>query len=136
MKMRHSSPIVMQVCLLFSMLLVSGFITKVNAQTQLKPFTALVSADESNRYFEADLSQLPSFFEKAYFLDLVFKDTIVVVQNSSLKNKLLPFLCNAKYDTKQVLTRMEDIKTSVLKSSASMSESEKSKTIKKFEKYR
>ena len=109
---------------------------QANAQTQPKSFARLVSSDETNRYFEVDLGQLPSFFEKAYFLDITFGDTVVVVQNSSLKNNFLPLLCHTKLETEKVLLHIEDLKDKALKASGSISESEKLIMIKKFEKYR
>jgi hypothetical protein len=136
MKIDHLSPVSPLVSLIFGVMLVSGFHFQASAQTQQKPFASLVSSDETNRYFEADLGQLPSFFDKAYFLELIFRDSVVVVTNSSLKNRFLPLLCNDKMGTKQVLLRIDDIKARVIRISESMSESEKAIIVKKFEKYR
>jgi len=136
MKISHSSSFPLLTGLLSGMILISIVFNHTYAQAQSKPFVSLVSSDETNRYFDVDLRQLPSFFDKAYFLELIFKDSTVVVQNSSLKNTFLPLSCNCKLETKQVLLRIEGLKTKVIRISASMSASEKAKIVKKFEKYR
>jgi hypothetical protein len=118
------------------LLIISGIFFQANAQTQPKPFARLVSSDSTNRYFEADLSQLTSFFERAYLLEIIFKDSLVVVQNSNLKNDFLPLLCNNKLETKKVLLHIEDLKAEVKRVSGRMSKSEKDILIKKYEKFR
>ena len=136
MKFAHLLSISHLKLLLSGLFIVCGMFYQANAQTKPKSFVRLVSSDETNRYFEVDLRQLPSFFEKAYFLDNTFRDTVVVVQNSSLKNNFLPLLCHTKLETEKVLLHIQDLKDKVVKASISMSESEKAIMIKKFEKYR
>jgi hypothetical protein len=136
MKTNRSSSFSLLLVLIFGIILSCGMLMQASSQTQPKPFARLVSSDETNRNFELDLSQLPSFFEKAYFLDIVFGDSIVVVQNSSLKNDFLPLICNNNLGNEKVITHLEELKTKVINAAASLSESEKAKIVKKFEKYR
>lgn len=136
MKTDRSSSFSLLTGLIFGIILASGILLQASGQTQPKPFARLVSSDETNRYFELDLSQLPSFFEKAYLLDNLFGDSLVVVQNSSLKNEFLPLICNNNLKTEKVLLHLEDLKARVIKAAVSISESEKAIIERKFAKYR
>jgi hypothetical protein len=136
MKTARSSSLSLLPGFIFGIILTCGILIQANGQTQPRPFARLVSSDETNRNFELDLSQLPSFFEKAYLLDIIFGDSIVVVQNSSLKNDFLPLICNNKLGTEKVITHLDELKTKVINEAASLTESEKAIIVKKFEKYR
>jgi hypothetical protein len=136
MKTNHSPNLTKLAGLITGVIVYCSIFIQANAQTQAKPFVSIVSSDETNKYFEADLSQFPSFLEKAYFLELIFKDSILVVQNSSLKNKFLQLSCNNKLSTEKALLHISDLKSKTIKDSGGMNNSKKAILIKKYEKYR
>jgi hypothetical protein len=136
MKKSQALTILTLCCLITGVMLFSGIFNKVSAQALNKPFISLVSSDSENRYFEVDLKQLPTFFEKAFFLDLLFKDTVVIVQNSNLKNGSMPLICNNKLETAKVKLHIEGFKEKAIKAGIGKSESEKAIFEKQHEKYR
>jgi hypothetical protein len=136
MKNNHALTILTLTCFITGIIMFNGVFKKVSAQDLNKPFISLVSSDTENRYFEVDLKQLPTFFEKAFFLDLLFKDTVVIVQNSNLKNDSMPLICNNKLKTPEVKLHIEGLKAKAIKASIDKSESEKVLFEKQHEKYR
>jgi len=136
MKTNHSPNLTKLVGLITGVIVYCGIFIQANAQSPAKPFVSIVSSDETNKYFEADLSQFHSFFEKAYFLELIFKDSLLVVQNSSLKNKFLQLSCNNKLSTEKALFHISDLKSKTIRDSGEMSKSKKAILVKKYEKFR
>jgi hypothetical protein len=137
MKIDHLSSFLSPSGLILLIILVSAIAFKSNAQTQEKPFVQMVSSDESNRYFDADLTQLPQFFERACLLDIIFRDSLIVVKNSNISGDYLALLCNNnKVETYKVITHIVDLKAKAQNLSAKLSETEKALMVKKFEKYR
>jgi len=100
------------------------------------PFVTIEGKEDPNTYYLLDLNQLPGFLEKAYLLDLLFKDHSVVVMNSSISGRTLKIASNAKIETAAVIKQIEDYRLQALKAGQVMSESEKTDLLNKYEKYR
>jgi hypothetical protein len=123
--------------LLIIVLPFSVFSQKSNNDTKAENnFATLKSADEVNNYFLVDMTTFPGFFEKAYFLDLIFADSKLVVNNSNISGSTLELFSDRINDTEQLLKSLEEYCKKALSASTILKENEKQELVAKYNKYR
>jgi hypothetical protein len=103
---------------------------------QAGAFSTDVSSDQVNIYFSADLLQLPVFFERAFFLQLVFADTKMVVNNSNISGATLEIFSSRENDPVQIKASLEVYRNQALEAEKNMPADQKKELVNKYEKFR
>ncbi len=101
-----------------------------------KAFATITSTDATNTYFSADLTQMPTFFERAYFLDAVFSDPKLVVNNSNISGTSIALFSSKEYDSAKVLESLESYYKKAIAAEKDFSLAKKDELLKKYEKFR
>jgi len=101
-----------------------------------KAFASITSTDATNTYFSADLTQMPTFFERAYFLDAVFSDPKLVVNNSNISGTSIALFSSKEYDSAKVLETLESYYKKAIAAEKDFSSVKKDELLKKYEKFR
>ncbi|MFZ4547246.1 MAG: hypothetical protein ACOYN4_07420 [Bacteroidales bacterium] len=101
-----------------------------------KAFVTITSTDATNTYFSADLTQMPTFFERAYFLDAVFSDPKLVVSNSNISGTSIALFSSKEYDSAKVLETLESYYKKAIAAEDDFSSVKKDELLKKYEKFR
>jgi hypothetical protein len=99
-------------------------------------FAILAETDETNNYFIADFSQLPSKFEKVFFLNLVFKNDKLVNIDSDVTQVKIWFLASKRYQQKEILAIFDRLKEKTTSAGKSFTEPEKEQWLLKNDKYK
>jgi hypothetical protein len=101
-----------------------------------KPFATITSTDATNTYFSADLTLMPTFFERAYFLDAVFSDPKLVVNNSNISGESILLFSNKEYDAAKVLETLQSFHDKAIEAGKTFPPAKKNELLKKYEKFR
>ncbi len=101
-----------------------------------KSFATITSSDATNTYFSVDLTQMPSFFERAYFLDVVFSDPKLVVNNSNISGSSIELLSSKEYDSAQILETLQTYSEKAIAAGKSLSPAKKNELLRKYEKFK
>jgi hypothetical protein len=107
-----------------------------NVGNASKAFATITSTDATNTYFSADLTKMPSFFECAYFLDVVFSDPNLVVNNSNISGTSIALFSSKEYDSAKVLESLESYYKKAIAAGKDFSSAQKEELLKKYEKFR
>jgi len=107
-----------------------------NVGNASKAFATITSTDATNTYFSADLTQMPSFFERAYFLDAVFSDPKLVVNNSNISGTYIALFSSSEYDSAKVIETLESYFNKAIDAGKNFSSAKKNELLKKYEKFR
>jgi hypothetical protein len=100
------------------------------------PIAVVVSTDAVKNNITVDLTGMPDFFDRAFLLDLLFSDPMLVVNNSSIAGPSLELFSDRLNDTSQVLKSLETYYNKALSAGKTLSENQKKELMKKYEKYR
>ncbi len=98
-------------------------------------FAVQVLNDETNNYFLADFNQFSTYFEKIYFINLVFGNGYIVNLEPNLKSRNIWFLANKKYPAEKVLTDFLKMKAETTTTCLKMTDTEKENWMKSNNKY-
>ena len=101
-----------------------------------KAFATVVSYDATNTYFSADLSCFSSFFERAWFLELVFADPQMVVNNSKITGESFDVFSSREYDSALMLEKLHAYRVQAIEAGKSTPASQKKELLVKYEKYK
>lgn len=101
-----------------------------------KSFATITSSDATNTYFSADLTQMPTFFERGFFLDAVFSDPKLVVNNSKISGATIELFSSKEYDSEQVLETLQSYYEKAIAAGKNFPTDKKNDLIKKYEKFR
>jgi len=114
----------------------SSFITKFSRYDFKGKFSAAVDEDANRNWFLADLSKLPSHFERVYFMNLAFSEEALVNVDSDIHKNFICFTANKKYETSEVLQTFDELKKKVDGVNTTWSEDQKSQWLNKNDKYK
>ncbi len=98
-------------------------------------FCMMVFAGERKNYYLADFTMLPERFDKIWFMNLVFKDTIVVNADRAIDRERIWFTAENAYPERVVTARMESLRQETLRKSGLMTAGEKSEYLRMNDKY-
>lgn len=74
-------------------------------------FATLIATDELNNYYLADFKEMPSRFERIYFMNMSFSaDHLVNLYFDDEKN-IVCFKAHVKYPEADILAKLEDLLT-------------------------
>jgi len=99
-------------------------------------FAVKVEADEKNNYYLVDFSGFKDKFEKITFMELVFKDDIIVSMSADLSKNGIWFMAPLTNPEKDMLSLLEEFRKSALKKAAGMTAKEKEAWLKENDKYK
>ena len=123
--------------MLFLLLPFTGKAQKANSNNSAtKAFAVIKSVDNTNTYFTADLMQLPTFFEKAFFLDLIFSDNQLVVDKSILSGASIELFSSLEHDPSAVLVSLKAYQEKAIEAETNFSAEKKAELLKKYDKFR
>jgi hypothetical protein len=105
-------------------------------KTPCQPVAVVVSTDENNNNISVDLTRIPDFFGRAYLLDLLFSDPVLVVNNSNISGPSLELFSNKVNDINKVLNALETYYEKAILAEETLNESQKDELSKKYAKYR
>ena len=95
-----------------------------------------VLASKTKNYFLVDLTKFNSRFEKIWYLNLVFKEDMIVNIDPNIDHDRLWFQANRKYSESDVLERFALLKKQTSRVSLKMTASEKEEWMKLNDKYK
>jgi hypothetical protein len=97
-------------------------------------FAVLVEEDYEYNYFVTDLTKFPGKTERMIFLNLVFKDDMVISIDSDISKEQLWLKAPADRSPQDVTCHLDDLKTESETQAGLMNESEKAQWLEKNEK--
>ena len=101
-----------------------------------KSFATITSSDATNTYFSVDLTQMPTFFERAFFLDVVFSDPKLVVNNSKISGASIELFSSKEYDSAQVFATLQSYYEKAIAAGKNFPTEKKNELLKKYEKFK
>ena len=99
-------------------------------------FSVLAISDATNNYYIADFTQLPSMFEKVWFMEQIFKDNQVVNIDGDLEHHQIWFMAKKGVSSAIVEDYLSALKKKCLEKSSQLTEAEKTEWMKKNNKYK
>ncbi len=99
-------------------------------------FCVLAVDDGENNYYVTDLTKLPSRFERIYFLNLVYKEKIVVNIDPDIDNEQMWFKAFDITAEEEVICLINDLKDEALEANAQFSDEERSTWLEQYDKYK
>jgi len=99
-------------------------------------FSVLAISDANNNYYIADFTQLPSRFEKVWFMEQIFKDDQVVNIDGDLEHRHIWFMAKKGVAADVVEEYFSALKKKCLEKSSQWTEAEKTEWMKKNNKYK
>jgi hypothetical protein len=100
------------------------------------PFARIISSDENNNYYSLELNQMPGFFEKAYLLDLIFSDSKIVINKTSLSEPTLEIFSSIVNDSKEIIECLVTYQLKAIQAGRTLIPAQKDELMKKYDKYR
>ncbi len=113
-----------------------AFIEKYEHVDFAGKFAVLVLSNETNNYYMADFTLLPTRFEKVYFLNLVFAGGKIVNIDSDISHKKVWFFSNRVNEKSEILGLFDQLRDKTLKAKATFTDQQKSDWLKKNDKYK
>jgi len=98
-------------------------------------FCMMVFTGERKNYYLADFSMLPDRFDKIWFMNLVFRDTIVVNADGAIDRERVWFTAGNIYPDKEVMARMNALLRETQRTSQAMPAVEKMDYLRLNDKY-
>lgn len=98
-------------------------------------FCVLGERTGENNYYVADLTRFPDRFSRIYFLNLVFKEQIVVNIDPNIEKDQLWFKSHVTFPEEDVICRMDELLEETLESQQGMTEGERAAWMEKYDKY-
>ncbi|MDP1622574.1 MAG: hypothetical protein Q8M08_09590 [Bacteroidales bacterium] len=98
-------------------------------------FASVIESDGINNYFLLDFSQLPTRFDRVYFMNVSFASKEIINIDPDLNKTRVCFMANVKYDQNEVLAIYDDIKKKVVETSFSLPADKKAEWLKNNDKY-
>lgn len=97
-------------------------------------FAISIGADKVNNYYLVDMSQFASLFEKVYFLNDVYQDSVLVCNLSDLNSVVLAFSAGKNYEIGFIKARFANLKAKAHQVSFTMTAEEKNEYVKQSNK--
>ena len=98
-------------------------------------FAVRAVSEGDYEYYVTDLTQLPSRFERIYFLNLSYADHRLVNIDPDIENSQLWFKAHYQYPENEIICLLDDFRKETLKISQSWTDSEKQSWLKKYDKF-
>ena len=95
-----------------------------------------VLESQTKNYFLVDLTKFKSRFEKIWYLNMVFKEEIIVSIDPTITHDRMWFQSNRRYDESDVLERFALLKKQTDQASLKMTTKEKEEWMKIYDKYK
>jgi hypothetical protein len=94
-------------CSLFAQQSNSGI--KKNCDIDLKSYYKLTKSDANNYYYQIDFSKFSTKFEKNYFMNLVYKNGVLVSIDSDLSKAKINLMANVFHSEQKIIENLEDV---------------------------
>jgi hypothetical protein len=99
-------------------------------------FAVKIKEDDNKLYFLADFTQLPTRFEKIWFLNQVFKSKILVNTDADLTHEAVSFSSSSKFTEEEALNEFALLKNKTQDVNSKMTPEEKENWLKTNDKYK
>jgi hypothetical protein len=83
--------------------------TKANCEVNLKAYYKFAKSDANNYFYEIDFAKFPSQFEKSYFMNQVYKNSVLVSIDSDLSKSKIQIMANIAHTEQKILENIEDL---------------------------
>lgn len=100
-----------------------------------KPFVKEMGIVNSRIALAVDMNQLPGIFEKGYLLDLIFADSRMVIEQTSISSEFMQVNLNEGADKIVIIKTLNEYRQKSLDAGQSFPASEKEKLVQKYSKY-
>lgn len=110
-------------CGLFAQQSNSGI--KKNCEVDLKTYYKLTNSDANNYYYQIDFSKFTTKFEKNYFMNLIYKNSVLVSIDSDLSKAKMNLIANIFHSEQKIIENIEDVIFKTVNANSTFTELEK-----------
>jgi hypothetical protein len=104
--------------------------------TQVNPFVRQIAGDSEKVYFQIELRQFGSWFERGYFITKLFEKQIVTVLETKASADFLTVFSSPDADVSQIIRGIKLLKEETQLSARELPAETKEKMLVSFEKYK